>query len=163
MITSPLIENIQCFYNTEMTCTVITIYDRDFITPFGTEILPPSFCGMIICKRGTLNVARGKQTYEMSSMMALPITSWQSCKLPSWGEKHILIFYVDPDRHKEAFTYELEENRRASSPKIESFGVLNLKDTKLPKGIIRSMARKRTAKNGKVGKIRIPTMGSIDY
>lgn len=81
MITSPLIENIQCFYNTEMACTVITIYDRDFITPFDTEILPPSFYGMIICNRGTLNVARGKQTYEMSSMMALPIASWQSCKL----------------------------------------------------------------------------------
>lgn len=81
MITSPLIENIQCFYNTEMACTVINIYDRDFITPFDTEILPPSFYGMIICNRGTLNVARGKQTYEMSSMMALPIASWQSCKL----------------------------------------------------------------------------------
>lgn len=73
-----------------------------------------------------------------------------SCKLPSWGEKHILIFYVDPDRHKqnEAFTYELEENRRASSPKIESFGVINLKDTVLPNRMICSMARKRTAKNG---------------
>lgn len=64
-----------------MACTVITIYDRDFITPFGTEILPSSFCGMIICNRDTLNVARGKQSYEMSSMMALPIASWQSCKL----------------------------------------------------------------------------------
>lgn len=73
----------------------------------------------------------------------LKMLTGDSCKLPSWGEKHILIFYVDPDRHKqnEAFTYELEENRRASSPKIESFGVLNLKDTKLPKGIIRSMAK----------------------
>ena len=68
---------------------------------------------------------------------------------PIVGRETYLDFYVDPDRHKqnEAFTYELEKNRRASSPKIESFGVLNLKDTKLPKGIIRSMAKKRTAKN----------------
>lgn len=66
------------------------------------------------------------------------------------GRETYLDFFVDPDRHKqnEAFTYELEENGRASSPKIESFGVLNLKDTKLPNGIIRSMAIKRTAKNG---------------
>ncbi|MBQ2728124.1 MAG: hypothetical protein IJF77_02760, partial [Alistipes sp.] len=64
--------------------------------------------------------------------------------------KHILIFYVDPDRHKqnEAFTYELEENGRAKSPMIEAFGVLNLKDTMLPNGIVRSLAKKRTEKNG---------------
>lgn len=88
-------------------------------------------------------------TYKVENIELKSLTG-ESCKLPSWGEKHILIFYVDPDRHKqnEAFTYELEENGRASSPKIESFGVLNLKDTKLPNGIIRSMARKRTAKNG---------------
>ena len=71
-------------------------------------------------------------------------------KLPFWGEKHLLVFYVDPDRHKqnEAFTYELEQNGRASSPKIEGFGVLNLKDSMLPNGIVRTLARKRTEKNG---------------
>lgn len=71
-------------------------------------------------------------------------------KLPSFGEKHLMIFYVDPDRPKqnEAFTYELEENHRADSENILGFGVLNLKDTMLPNGIVRSMARKRTEKNG---------------
>ena len=80
----------------------------------------------------------------------LKMLTGESCKLPSWGDKHILIFYVDPDRHQqnEAFTYELEENGRTSSPKIEAFGVLNLKDTILPNGIIRSMTRKRIAKSG---------------
>ncbi|MBR1993944.1 MAG: hypothetical protein IJ990_00160 [Alistipes sp.] len=70
--------------------------------------------------------------------------------VPEFGKKHLLIFYVDPDRHKqnEAFTYELEENHRAESPNIEAFGVLNLKDTFLPNALVRSLAKKRTEKNG---------------
>ena len=70
--------------------------------------------------------------------------------LPQWGKKNLLIFYVDPDRHKqnEDFTYELEENGRAKSDRITAFGILNLKDTWLPNATVRSMARKRTAKNG---------------
>ena len=74
----------------------------------------------------------------------------EASMLPWYGEKHILVFYVDPDRHKqnETFTYELEESRRASSEEILGFGVLNLKDTMLPSGIVRTMARKRTEKNG---------------
>lgn len=74
----------------------------------------------------------------------------QPAMLPWWGEKHLLIFYVDPDRHKqnEDFTIEIEENHAAQGENIEGFGVLNLKDTMLPNGIVRTMARKRTAKNG---------------
>lgn len=74
----------------------------------------------------------------------------QPAMLPRWGEKHLLIFYVDPDRHKqnEDFTVEIEENHAAQGENIEGFGVLNLKDTMLPNGIVRTMARKRTAKNG---------------
>ncbi len=74
----------------------------------------------------------------------------QPTMLPWWGEKHLLIFYVDPDRHKqnEDFTVEIEENHAAQGENIEGFGVLNLKDTMLPSGIVRTMARKRTEKNG---------------
>ena len=74
----------------------------------------------------------------------------QPTMLPWWGEKHLLIFYVDPDRHKqnEDFTVEIEENHAAEGEHIEGFGVLNLKDTMLPSGIVRTMARKRTEKNG---------------
>lgn len=74
----------------------------------------------------------------------------QPAMLPRWGEKHLLIFYVDPDRHKqnEDFTVEIEENHAAQGENIEGFGVLNLKDTMLPNGIVRTMARKRTATNG---------------
>lgn len=74
----------------------------------------------------------------------------EAVTLPEFGKKHLLIFYVDPDRHKqnEAFTYELEENHRAQSPKIEAFGVINFKDTPLPNFIVRGFAKNRTEKNG---------------
>ncbi|MBQ1221688.1 MAG: hypothetical protein II362_05525 [Alistipes sp.] len=73
----------------------------------------------------------------------------EEVSIPYWGEKNLMIFYVDPDRHKqnEEFTYELEQTGRAGGDNIVGFGVLNLKDTMLPNGIIRSMARKRTEKN----------------
>lgn len=62
-----------------------------------------------------------------------------------------MIFYVDPDRHKqnEDFTIELEQNHRADSENIYGFGVMNLKDAPMiPNGMARNMARKRTEKNG---------------
>lgn len=74
----------------------------------------------------------------------------KASKLPYWGEKNLVIFYVDPDRHKQNadFTVELEQNHRADSPNIYSFGVINAKDSAFPNSIIRNMARKRTEKNG---------------
>lgn len=71
-------------------------------------------------------------------------------KLPHYGEKNLMIFYVDPEAHKqnEAFTYELEETHRADSPEIYGFGIINAKDAWYPNGVIRGIARKRTAKNG---------------
>ncbi len=72
-------------------------------------------------------------------------------KLPYFGEKNLMIFYVDPDRHKQnhEFTVELEENHRAEGDNLVGFGVMNLKDAPMiPNGMARSMARKRTAKNG---------------
>ncbi len=74
-------------------------------------------------------------------------------RLPMWGEKNLLIFYVDPDRHKqnEDFTIEMEENHRAAGENLYGFGVMNLKDAPMiPNGMARSMAKKRTAKNGAV-------------
>ncbi|MEG2365160.1 MAG: YtfJ family protein [Alistipes sp.] len=72
-------------------------------------------------------------------------------KLPHFGEQHLMIFYVDPDKHKQNndFTVELERNHRADSKNIYGFGIMNLKDAPMvPNGIARSMARKRTEKNG---------------
>lgn len=71
--------------------------------------------------------------------------------LPHFGEKNLMIFYVDPDRHKqnEDFTIELEENHRAKGDNLYGFGVMNLKDAPMvPNGMARSMAKKRTEKNG---------------
>lgn len=70
--------------------------------------------------------------------------------LPYFGNKNVLIFYVDPDRAKQNddFVTDMEENHRAAGENIEGFGILNLKDTMFPNGIVRAMARKRTEKNG---------------
>lgn len=71
--------------------------------------------------------------------------------LPYFGEKNLMIFYVDPDHHKQNndFTVELEENHRAQGDNIYGFGVMNLKDAPMvPNGMARNMAKKRTASNG---------------
>ncbi len=69
--------------------------------------------------------------------------------LPYWGEKNLLIFYVDPDaaRQNHEFTVEMEENKRAAGENIYGFGILNLKDTWLPNGLVRRIAYNRTKKN----------------
>lgn len=72
-------------------------------------------------------------------------------KLPHWGEKNLMIFYVDPDRHRQnhEFTVELEQNHRAEGENLYGFGIMNLKDAPLiPNGMARSMAKKRTETNG---------------
>ena len=70
-------------------------------------------------------------------------------KLPYYGEKNALIFYVDPDKHRQnhEVTVEIEENKRAAGPNIEGFGIINLKNTIFPNSIVRALARKRTEKN----------------
>lgn len=67
-------------------------------------------------------------------------------KIPDYGKKHLMIFYVDPDAHKQnkQFTEDLEANGKAQSPNIQGYAILNLKDTVLPNGIVRSMTEKRT-------------------
>ena len=67
-------------------------------------------------------------------------------KFADYGKKHMMIFYVDPDAHKQnkQFAEDLEANGKAQSPNIQGYAVLNLKDTALPNGIVRSMADKRT-------------------
>lgn len=73
-------------------------------------------------------------------------------RLPFFGERNIIFFYIDPDKHKqnEEFTYEMERRHTATGPNIEGFGVLNLKDTMLPNALIRMMSRKRTEKNNAI-------------
>lgn len=71
--------------------------------------------------------------------------------LPYFGEKNLMIFYVDPDRagQNEDFTMDLEREHRADSDNIYGFGVMNLKDAPMiPNGMARNMAKRRTLKNG---------------
>lgn len=71
-------------------------------------------------------------------------------KLPHWGEKNLLIFYVDPDHHRQnhEFTVDMEENHRVVGENLYGFGVMNLKDAPLiPNDMACYFARKRTEKN----------------
>ncbi|MEZ3442578.1 hypothetical protein [uncultured Alistipes sp.] len=83
---------------------------------------------------------------ELVDLNGNPVT------LPMWGEKNLMIFYVDPDHHKqnEAFTQEMEANHRTAGDNLYGFGVINLKDSwyPIPDSTVRNMARKRTEKNG---------------
>uniref|UniRef100_UPI0040562A89 hypothetical protein n=1 Tax=Alistipes sp. TaxID=1872444 RepID=UPI0040562A89 len=85
------------------------------------------------------------------SNVTLEDLSGNATTLPMWGEKNLLIFYVDPDHHKQNhdFTVEMEENHRAAGDNLYGLGIMNLKDAPfIPNGIACSMAAKRTAKNG---------------
>jgi hypothetical protein len=73
--------------------------------------------------------------------------------LPHFGEKNLLIFYVDPDAYlamnkNNKFAEELEANGRAAGPEIYGFGILDFPDTFLPKEFLRKICRKRVEKNG---------------
>ena len=99
----------------------------------------------------SVSVAYAQETPCKVSNVELLDLDGNPATLPYWGEKNLMIFYVDPDRHKqnEDFTIELEENHRAAGDNIYGFGVMNLKDAPMvPNGMARSMAKKRTAKNG---------------
>ena len=76
-------------------------------------------------------------------------------QLPYWGNKNVLIFYVDPDAYLNGndtadFAAEIEKNKRAAGPAIEGFGIMNFPDTWLPKDLLRKICYKRTEKNGAI-------------
>lgn len=71
--------------------------------------------------------------------------------LPMWGEKNLMIFYVDPDKPSQCndFTVDMEESKRAAGDNIYGFGIMNLKDAPfVPNSLACKIANKRTAKNG---------------
>lgn len=74
----------------------------------------------------------------------------KKARLPWWGEKNLLIFYVDPEvpkQNHDFITY-IEETGRVQGPNIEGFGIVNLKDAVYPNSLVRQIADARTAKNG---------------
>lgn len=73
----------------------------------------------------------------------------KKARLPWWGEKNLLIFYVDPEvpkQNHDFITY-IEETGRVQGPNIEGFGIVNLKDAAYPNSLVRKIAEARTAKN----------------
>lgn len=99
---------------------------------------------------GTATMTIAQELPRKVNNVKLLDLSGKSMELPYFGEKNLMIFYVDPQAHKQnhEFTVELEESHRAESPNIYGFGVLNLKDAWYPNSMVRAMARKRTEKNG---------------
>lgn len=70
--------------------------------------------------------------------------------LPSFGKKHLLLFYPDPDNYKqnEEFTDYLEENQ-INSKNIDSYGIINMKDAPLfPNSIMRAVSRSKEKSTG---------------
>lgn len=74
----------------------------------------------------------------------------KKARLPYWGQKNLLIFYVDPEVPKQNhdFITHLEETGRVAGPNIVGFGIVNLKDAVYPNSLVRQIADARTAKNG---------------
>lgn len=74
----------------------------------------------------------------------------KKARLPWWGEKNVLIFYVDPEVPKQNhdFISYIEATGRVQGPNIEGFGIVNLKDAAYPNSLVRKIADARTAKNG---------------
>ena len=109
-------------------------------------------CACVCAKADAQNVETKEVAVpHMVENLELLDLNGEPATLPMWGEKNLLIFYVDPDKHKQndQFTKDLEENHAASGDNIFGFGIMNLKDAPMvPNGMARSMARKRTEKNG---------------
>ena len=95
--TTPLIEYMHTLSsqsNTKESCAVLPLHDRDFLQPLHTSNFPPSLCGLIICKRGELQISDGKSDKTLFAMSVLPLTPWQSITLhqPSDFSADIVLF-----------------------------------------------------------------------
>ncbi len=72
-------------------------------------------------------------------------------KVPHWGKKNLMIFYIDPDRagQNQDFAEWLEDSKRAEGPNLVGMGIINLKDAPfIPNGMARNIALRRSAKSG---------------
>lgn len=59
-------------------CAVFTLHDRNFMSPVQTASLPASLCGLLLCNRGTLQIANGTKVHRMVPMSILPVAPWQN-------------------------------------------------------------------------------------
>ncbi len=96
--------------------------------------------------------AQAKQPHRAVNNLEIIDLKNDPAILPYWGEKNLLIFYVDPDSYisggqNKEFTDNMESSKRAEGENIYGFGIINLKDSWLPNGIVRKVAAARTKKN----------------
>ena len=67
--------------------------------------------------------------------------------LADYGKKHMMIFYVDPDAHRQNREFQAEIEARQQelySADIQAYAIINLKDTVYPNAIVRAIAERRT-------------------
>lgn len=115
------------------------------------------FVGKIILAGGLLFActtasAQVQTAHEGSvvSQVSVRDSNNEPVPLPYFGEKHLLIFYPDPDKasQNQEFTDYLEEHN-IKSDNIYSFGVANLADAPIfPNSLMRSIIRKKERKTG---------------
>ena len=108
-----------------------------------------AICLAALCA-GSVNAQNPKLPKKVENVTILDLNG-DPASLPYWGEKNLMIFYIDPDKHKQNqnFTDEMEANHKAEGENLYGFGIMNLKDAPMvPNSVTRSMAKKRTEKNG---------------
>ena len=91
--------------------------------------------------------------HQVEDLELIDLFGKPTSTLPMWGEKNLLIFYVDPDVPKQNhdFISHIEETRRVYGPNIEGFGIVNLKDSwyPVPNSVIRQIAEARRSNKRK--------------
>ena len=142
------VDNEHFFYKFAL-CNIIFSKMKQTIILFITAVL------FTLCSQSA-NAQKRNKPYEdieplphkVENLNLMDLNN-KPCTLPYFGEKNLLIFYVDPDKHKQndAFVRDMEETGKAAGDNIVGFGIIDLKNTLFPNSIVRALARWRTEKN----------------
>lgn len=101
-------------------------------------------CGTLMAQTQTAQVGSKVKQTKVCDPSNNPVS------LPYFGQKALLIFYVDPDKANQNKTFidNLERNQ-IKSDNIYGFGVVNLKDAPLmPNALVRAIIRRKVQKTG---------------
>ncbi|MFI3288548.1 MAG: hypothetical protein SNH55_02295 [Rikenellaceae bacterium] len=98
----------------------------------------------------SLNATKAEEVIRKVENVTILNLNGEEAQIPYWGEKNLMLFYVDPDRanQNQNYTDELERSKRAEGENLVGMGIMNLKDAPfIPNRLARAMANKRTEKN----------------
>ena len=98
----------------------------------------------------TLSLFAQSDTLRKVSQVTITDANNVKMLIPQFGEKHLLIFYPDPEAatQNSHLTDYLEENQ-IESDSIYAFGLVNLKDAPFfPNALIRFISRQKIKKTG---------------